>query len=283
MPSNLTYTTYSLDVNATGGGQYGQSAYAALWTDYSYTNTVPFTTTVSPTPVSSSELVHPPALYTACSSADSCLSCYKLPSDFIWGVAGSAWQIEGGLQDEGRGPGALDIFGNKLFPLLANWNNSVVADMNYYLYKQDIARLAAIGVPYYSFSISWSRIVPFGKAGSPFNQQALDHYDDVINTCLEYGIKPIVTLVHVDAPTSVNYDDATSSLDDYMYYATRVMTQYSDRVPLLDHLQRSQHRNRPPILHLQRVHQSLDHACHTVQMVQKHIKRHGQNQFEIRK
>ena len=103
--------------------------------------------------------------------------------------------------------------------------------MNYYLYKQDIARLAAIGVPYYSFSISWSRIVPFGVANSPINQQGLDHYDDVINTCLQYGIKPIVTLVHADAPPAVDFDNTTSSLADYMYYAKQVMTRYSDRVP----------------------------------------------------
>lgn len=49
--------------------------------------------------------------------------------------------------------------------------------MNYYLYKQDIARLAALGIPYYSFSISWTRIVPFGEAGSPINQAGLDHYE----------------------------------------------------------------------------------------------------------
>jgi beta-glucosidase/6-phospho-beta-glucosidase/beta-galactosidase len=52
---------------------------------------------------------------------------------------------------------------------MSSGNDSVEGDMNYYLYKQDIARLAAIGVPYYSFSISQSRIVPFGIAGSPVN------------------------------------------------------------------------------------------------------------------
>jgi beta-glucosidase/6-phospho-beta-glucosidase/beta-galactosidase len=50
-----------------------------------------------------------------------------------------------------------------------------VANENYYLYKQDIERLAAMGVKYYSFSIAWSRIVPFGFAGTPVNKQGLDH------------------------------------------------------------------------------------------------------------
>lgn len=75
--------------------------------------------------------------------------------------------------------------------------------MNYWLYKQDIARLAAIGIPYYSFSISWTRIVPFGEVGSPINTEGLQHYDDLINTCIEYGIQPIVTLSHDDAPLNL--------------------------------------------------------------------------------
>jgi hypothetical protein len=46
----------------------------------------------------------------------------------------------------------------------------------------DIARIAAMGVPYYSFSISWSRVFPFGKGA--VNEVALKHYEDVIDTCL---------------------------------------------------------------------------------------------------
>lgn len=106
LPPNVTYTTYSLDRGATTlqDGRYGQGAYARLWTPLSYNATVPFTTTVTPTPVASSELIYPPALYTPCpEQADACIDCYKLPADFIWGVAGSAWQIEGGQTEAGRG------------------------------------------------------------------------------------------------------------------------------------------------------------------------------------
>ena len=68
-------------------------------------------------------------------------------------------------------------------------------------YDADIARIAALGVPAYSFSISWSRIMPFGRG--PINEEGLAHYDDVINTCLEYGVEPIVTLYHWDLPLYV--------------------------------------------------------------------------------
>ena len=203
---------------------------------------MPFTTTVTPTSVASSELIYPPALYTACpQQADACIDCYKLPKDFIWGVAGSAWQIEGGLTEDGRGPSQLDTIGALG---TADAANAEVTDMNYYLYKQDIARLAAIGIPYYSFSIAWTRVVPFGIVGSPINQAGLDHYDDVINTCLEYGIQPIVTLTHADPPLNVSCkhnfehleelhslctDEAPEFADSFLYYAKEVMTRYSVR------------------------------------------------------
>jgi len=209
-------------------GQYGQGAYARLWAPLRYNTTVPFTTTASPTPVASSELVYPPALYTPCpQNADACLDCYKLPSDFIWGVAGSAFQIEGGLTEDGRGPSELDVFGS--LPNDEDEANAEVADMAYYLYKQDIARLAAIGVPYYSFSISWTRVVPFGEVGSPINTPGLEHYDDVIDTCLQHGIQPIVTLSHDDAPLNLTYLDSRFP-EAFLYYAKQAMTRYSDRV-----------------------------------------------------
>lgn len=230
LPSNVVYTSYSLNSAATSlqDGQYGQGAFARLWTPIRYNTTVPFTTTVSPTPVASSDLIFPPALYTACpNAADACLGCYKLPADFIWGVAGSAFQIEGGLKEDGRGPSQLDTYG--ALPNTDDFANGEVADMNYYLYKQDIARLAAVGIPYYSFSISWTRVVPFGEAGSPINMPGLQHYDDLINTCYQYGIKPIVELNHDDAPLNLTYIDPRFP-EAFLYYAKFVMTRYSDRV-----------------------------------------------------
>jgi beta-glucosidase/6-phospho-beta-glucosidase/beta-galactosidase len=34
-----------------------------------------------------------------------------LPSNFVWGVGSSAWQIEGGLKLDGRGPSVEDGIG----------------------------------------------------------------------------------------------------------------------------------------------------------------------------
>jgi beta-glucosidase/6-phospho-beta-glucosidase/beta-galactosidase len=118
------------------------------------------------------------------------------------------------------------------------------------LYKQDIERIAAMGVKYYSFSIAWSRILPFALPGTPINQAGLDHYDDVINFILEKGMIPSVTLLHFDTPLQF-YGANLSSIGDrpligyvnggyqnetfpdaFVHYAKLVMTHYADRVPL---------------------------------------------------
>ena len=227
LDAHITYTTYSLNpaATATHDGPFGQSAYAELWANLSYSDAPPFTTTVSPTPVAKAELVFPPQL--AVVPADSDVAAdMKLPVDFVWGVASSAYQIEGGLKVEGRGPSVEDSIG----ALPSTANDSNVNAMFYYLYKQDIERLSALGIPYLCFSIPWSRVVPFGTAGSPVNTQALAHYDDLINTAIAKGIAPIITILHYDLPTSVSYSDPDFT-KHYMYYAKQIMTRYGDRVP----------------------------------------------------
>ncbi|KAJ5198500.1 beta-glucosidase [Penicillium cinerascens] len=195
---------------------------------------------MSPHPIPTSELVYPPRLYNPLPGAvDGFLSIreqnsnrkgLQLPSNFMWGVAGSAWQTEGGLMSEGRGPSVLDFIG--ALPNKEGLNDSVTADMYYFMYKQDIARLAAVGIPYYSFSISWTRIVPFGISGSPVNTEALEHYNDVINTCIEHGVTPIVTLLHDDSPNGIDYDNATSFGAAFLYYAKITVANFGDRVPV---------------------------------------------------
>lgn len=91
----------------------------------------------------------------------------------------------------------------------------------YYLYKQDLARLKALGVPYNSQSISWARIFPFGKG--PVNDQGLKHYDDVIAEHVRLGITPIITLFHWDTPLALMNEYGSWSspqiVDDYFNYA----------------------------------------------------------------
>ena len=159
------------------------------------------TTTVPATPVPSSSLIPPPPLYYppfpsgAQNPAFEKNESWSFPKDFFWGVASAAYQIEGAAKDEGRGPSVWDVFTHRVTNAVVNNMTGDVVDNGYYMYKLDIARMAAIGVKAYSFSISWTRIMPFGRG--PINEEGLAHYDDVINTCLEYGIIPLVSMFHV--------------------------------------------------------------------------------------
>ncbi|ODV66764.1 glycoside hydrolase [Hyphopichia burtonii NRRL Y-1933] len=242
--SSTTWGTYNPNDTATATDSenpYGDYAYSQLWSLASLQNYTYFglySTTVEPTAVPTESLVLPPP--DAFKFDDS----LKFPEDLHFGVAGSAAQIEGAIT-YGKGPTIQD----KLIPDARP--KDYVTNENYFLYKQDIVRLAAMGVKTYSFSIPWARILPFTLPGTPVNQEALDHYDDLINTCLENGITPMATLTHFDSPygfvEGTNFT-AKSALfknggysssyknvsfeDAFVHYGKIILTHYADRVPL---------------------------------------------------
>ncbi|KAJ1333288.1 beta-glucosidase [Microdochium nivale] len=243
VPGLSTTTWGNWDPNATVTATdtqdpYGQAAFTALWERAELANFTfrgLYSTTVEPTPVPSSELVLPPPEYLQPQD------CRKFPRGFEFGVAGSASQIEGAIADQGRTPTLMETLGTE--------NKDYVTNENYYLYKQDIVRIASMGVKYYSFSIPWTRILPFVFEGSPVNQQGLDHYDDLINFVIERGMVPVVTLIHFDTPLQfygnisdtkgrpligyVNgaYQNETFQ-DAFVHYGKVVMTHFADRVPV---------------------------------------------------
>lgn len=244
--SSLSTTTWaSWNPNATASATdtnnpFGDAAWTALWqraNPPNFTETAIYSTTVAPTPVPTSELVLPPADYFGPTD------CYYFPEDFIFGMAGSAAQIEGAVAEEGRAPTIMELLVRDDRP------KDYVTNENYYLYKQDIERLAAQGVEYYSFSIAWTRILPFALPGTPVNKQGIDHYNDLINFVLEKGMKPAVTLFHFDTPLqffsnlSTIADDAligyvnggyqNSTFEDaFVNYGKIVLTHFADRVPI---------------------------------------------------
>ena len=147
-----------------------------------------FSTTVSPTPLLTEELVLPPK------DDFGQTDCYNFPPDFLFGVTSSAAQIEGATAQDGKTPTLMDIL------VLEEGDKDYVANEHYYYCKQDIERVAAMGVKYFSFSIAWARIPPFALTGTPVKQAGIDYYNDVINYVLEKGMIPVVTLIHFDTP-----------------------------------------------------------------------------------
>jgi beta-glucosidase len=150
------------------------------------------------------------------------------PSDFRWGCATAAYQIEGAVNEDGRGPTDWDIFSHTPGKVFGNQNGDVACD-SYHRYPEDTQLLKNLGVKNYRMSIAWSRIFPQGRG--KVNSKGVDHYNKVIDTLLANGIEPYVTLFHWDLPAALpggwqNRDTAKAFAD----YAGFIADKLSDRV-----------------------------------------------------
>lgn len=243
--STRTWSSWNPNATTTAtdtADPYGFAAWTALWQHASPPNftTGVYSTTVNPTPIPTSELILPPPDYFGPTD------CYNFPEGFVFGVSSSAAQIEGAVAEQGKSPSLMEI----LIQDAARGATDYTTNEVYYLYKQDIERVAAMGVKYFSFSIAWTRILPFALPGTPVNQQGIDHYNDVVNFILSKGMIPVVTLLHFDTPLQfygsnlsvaadqpligyVNggYQNETF-IDAFYNYAQIVMSHYADRVPI---------------------------------------------------
>ena len=92
---------------------------------------------------------------------------YKFPDNFLWGVATSAYQIEGAFAEDGRGLSHWDTFAKTPGNTLNGETGDVACD-HYHRYSEDVALMAELGMQAYRFSVSWTRILPEG--GKKVNQ-----------------------------------------------------------------------------------------------------------------
>lgn len=137
-------------------------------------------------------------------------------ADFIWGVASSAYQIEGAALEDGKGPSIWDSFSHRPEVISEGDNGDVACDA-YHRYTEDIELMAAMGVKAYRFSISWPRVEPQGDGA--FNEPGLAYYDRVIDCCLSHGIEPYVTLYHWDLPQALEERGGWQSRDTGFAFA----------------------------------------------------------------
>eukprot|EP00249_Psilotum_nudum_P032012 c47105_g1_i1 orf=277-1869(+) len=123
------------------------------------------------------------------------------PEGFVFGVATSAYQVEGAVNEGGRGPSIWDTFAYTPGKILDGSNGDIAVDQ-YHRFQEDIELMANMGWDAYRFSISWSRIFPDGS-GNLVNAEGLAYYNRLIDTVLEKGLKPYVTLYHWDLPQTL--------------------------------------------------------------------------------
>lgn len=152
-------------------------------------------------------------------------------ADFKWGVAASAYQIEGAWNKDGKGPSIWDHFTHTKPHKIKKRQNGDVSCNFYKHYKEDIARIKALNFDVFRFSMSWSRILPEGIGR--VNQKGLDFYHRVIDRCLELGIEPWALLYHFDLPQALEDKggwanrDVIHWFDEYTDLVTRT---YGDKV-----------------------------------------------------
>ncbi len=120
--------------------------------------------------------------------------------DFAWGVSTAAFQTEGAVDADGKGSSVWDIFTAKKGKIL-NGDNALITCDFYNRYREDIDIIKSLNIPNFRFSISWPRILPNGTG--KVNQAGIDHYNKVIDYCVEQGIEPWLTLYHWDLPQAL--------------------------------------------------------------------------------
>lgn len=121
----------------------------------------------------------------------------QFPSDFIWGTATSAYQIEGASNEDGRGPCIWDTFCQQPGRVYTGESGETAAD-HYHRWREDVELMSQIGLKAYRFSVSWTRILPEGRG--KINQAGVDFYSRLVDALLEKGITPYPTLFHYDLP-----------------------------------------------------------------------------------
>ena len=117
------------------------------------------------------------------------------PPGFLWGAATSAYQIEGGVDADGRVPSIWDTYSHTPGRVRDGDTGDVACD-HYHRWAEDVAIMAELGLNAYRFSIAWPRIMPGGR----FNPKGADFYSRLVDALLERGIAPVATLYHWDLP-----------------------------------------------------------------------------------
>ncbi|KAJ5662379.1 uncharacterized protein N7477_009995 [Penicillium maclennaniae] len=162
------------------------------------------------------------------------MSPIPLPSDFEWGFATAAYQIEGAVDGDGRGKSIWDTFCH-LEPTRTKGASGDIACDHYHRFQEDFDLLSRYGAKSYRFSISWSRIIPLGGRNDPLNEFGIDFYHRLIDSLLARGIIPWVTLYHWDLPQALHdryggWLNVEESQLDFERYAKVCYERFGDRV-----------------------------------------------------
>ncbi|MET0980918.1 MAG: GH1 family beta-glucosidase [Telluria sp.] len=154
----------------------------------------------------------------------------RFPAGFTWGVATSAYQVEGAFDADGKGPSIWDTFSHDAANIKDGSNGDVACD-HYHRYREDVGIMAGLGADAYRFSMAWSRVQPLGHGA--WNEKGFDFYARLLDALQEKGIAPHLTLYHWDLPQGLQDQGGWLARDTawrFGDYAQEVARRFGDRL-----------------------------------------------------
>ena len=154
----------------------------------------------------------------------------QFPPDFVWGVATSAFQIEGAAFEDGKGESIWDRF-CRVPGAIADASNGDVACDHYHRLDADLDLIAGLGVDLYRFSVSWPRVQPLGEGA--WNEKGLAFYDRLVDGLLARGLAPHLTLNHWDLPQALQDQggwNSRATVHHFVDYALGIQRRLGDRL-----------------------------------------------------
>src|ERR671915_990882 len=122
------------------------------------------------------------------------------PEGFVWGTATAAYQVEGAVDEDGRGTSIWDTFSHTPGKVYRGDTGDIACD-HYHRLEEDLDLMADLGLKAYRFSVAWPRIQPEGSG--PANRKGLDYYRRLVEGLRERSIEPMLTLYHWDLPQAL--------------------------------------------------------------------------------
>jgi beta-glucosidase len=113
---------------------------------------------------------------------------------------------------------------------IENGHKSGISSDFWHRYPEDIQNIVKIGGNACKFPIDWSAVEP--QKGH-INEDALKHYDDVVNAMIAAGVKPVLEFHHFVHPQWFEEAGAWSkeeNIQDFVNFCELVFKRYSDRV-----------------------------------------------------
>jgi beta-glucosidase len=124
----------------------------------------------------------------------------NFPEGFLWGTATASYQVEGAVNEDGRGTSIWDTFSHTPGKVRHGDTGDIACDQ-YHRLEEDLDLMSDLGIQAYRFSVAWPRIQPEGSG--PANQKGLDYYRRVVEGLRERSMEPMLTLYHWDLPQAL--------------------------------------------------------------------------------